>query len=317
MPSIDMPLEQMRQYKPPLNREPDFEAFWDQTVAEALRQPINAELVPYRLPAKGLQCYAVRFDGFGGGRIAGWYVRPEAAGRFPGLVIYHGYSRRGARPLEMLHYAAQGMCVLSMDCRGQNGQSQDAAVADEGHFLGWMTKGVRDPATYYYRYVYADAVRAVELLAHRDEVDANRIAVTGHSQGGALSLAAAALAPKRVALCMADIPFLSDFRRSVQLATAGPYAEIPGLLKSFPHLYDDVFRTLSYCDCLNLSPWVRCRTVVSNCLWDDICPPSTIFGVYNHIAAEKQIEVYPFQGHEVPYEHQETKFRVLAEQFGV
>src|SRR4051812_39613541 len=84
MPSIDMPLEQLRQYKPSLYREEDFDSFWDGTIKEALRQPINAELVPYNLDAKNLECFAVRFDAFEGGRLAGWYVRPSLSGKFPG-----------------------------------------------------------------------------------------------------------------------------------------------------------------------------------------------------------------------------------------
>ena len=81
---------------------------------------------------------------------------------------------------------------------------------------------------------------------------------------------------------------------------------------AFPR-YEQTFPTLSYCDALNLAPWIKCRTVISNCLWDDICPPSTIFGVYNHLTCEKQIEIYPFHKHEVPYEHNELKFRVMIE----
>ena len=171
MPSIDMPLEQLRQYKPSLYREQDFDSFWDSTIKDALRQPINAELVPYDLPAKNLECFAVRFDGFEGGRLAGWYIRPSLSGKFPGLCMYHGYSGRGTRLLDMVHLATQGICVLSMDCRGQNGQSQDLSQVSEGHSPGWMTQGIRDPRKYYYRYVYADAVRALEMLAKRDEVD--------------------------------------------------------------------------------------------------------------------------------------------------
>jgi cephalosporin-C deacetylase len=311
MPSIDLPLEQLRQYKPSLNRADDFESFWKQTISEAVAQPLNAELVPYQMPARGLQCYAVRFDGFGGGRIAGWYVRPEATGKFPGLCLYHGYGARAARPLELLHIAGQGICVLSMDCRGQNGQSQNAAPTD-GHALGWMTQGIADPSTYYYRYVYADAVRALELLARRDEVDADRLAVSGFSQGGGLTLAVAALS-ERPSLALADAPFLCDFRRGVQIAPAGPYPEIATFLKVHPHLVEQVMQTLSYCDCLNLAPWIKCRTVVYTGLWDDACPPSTIFGTFSHIAAEKQIEIYPFHKHEVPYEHQELKLRLLVE----
>lgn len=315
MPSIDMPLEQMRQYKPALYREADFDQYWATTVSEAISQPLNAELIPYVLPVRGLQCYAVRFDGYKGGRIAGWYVRPTAHGKFPGVCIYHGYSGRGSRPLDMIAYAAQGMCVLSMDCRGQNGQSQDASVVDEGHQLGWMTRGIRHPQQYYFRFVYADAIRALELLARREEVDENRLAVTGGSQGGALTLAVAALSQRPI-LALADVPFLCDFRRAIQIAPNGPYPEITNFLKSFPHLYETAIRTLSYVDNLNLAPRIRCRTIVCNSLWDDICPPSTIFAAYNHITAEKQMEIYPFHKHEVPYEHNELKFRVLMEVLG-
>ena len=312
MPSIDMPLEQMRQYKPSLYREADFQTFWESTVAEAVKQPLNAELVPYDLKAHDVECYAVRYDGFKGGRIAGWYLRPASRGKCPGLCIYHGYSGRAPRPLELLHLADQGICVLSMDCRGQNGQSQDAAVYPEGHHAGWMTLGLRSPADYYYRYVYADAVRALELLARRDEVDGKRLAITGGSQGGGITLAVAALSERPI-LALPDVPYLCDYRRAVQVAPAGPYSEIPNFLKAFPALYEQAFRTLSYCDNLNLAPWIKCRIVVSNSMWDDICPPSTIFGVYNHITAEKQMEIYPFHKHELPYEHNEVKFRLLME----
>jgi len=312
VPSIDMPLEQMRQYKPSLYREADFESFWNGTLSAALKQPLNAELIPYNLPARGVQSYAVRFDGFEGGRLAGWYLRPERNGRFPGLCVYHGYSGRGTRPLDLIHLAAQGLCVLSMDCRGQDGQSQDTSVPAEGHHLGWMTKGIRNPKTYYYRYVYSDAVRALELLAARDEVDAARLAITGGSQGGGLALAVSALSERPI-LSLPDIPFLCDYRRAISITPAGPYPEIPGFCKAFPLLYEQVVRTLSYFDNLNLAPRIKCRTVISNCLWDDICPPSTIFGVYNHITAEKQIEIYPFHKHDVPYDHYELKFRLLME----
>lgn len=314
MPSIDMPLEQMRQYMPPLYREEDFETYWRATVDEAVRQPLNAELIPYDLPARGLQCYAVRLDGFGGGRLAGWYVRPERSSAYPGLCVYHGYGGRGARPLDLLAYATQGVCVLSLDTRGQNGESQDAAAYPEGGQIGWMTRGIRHPVQYYYRYVYADAIRALELLARREEVDAERLAVAGASQGGGIALAVAALS-KRPMLALADIPLLCDFRRAIEVAAAGPYGEIPAFLTAFPHLHQQVLRTLSYCDVLNLAPWIQCRTVICNCVWDDVCPPSTIFGVYNHIVAEKRMEVYPYHAHEVPYEHREMQFRLLLEAF--
>jgi len=81
-------------------------------------------------------------------------------------------------------------------------------------------------------------------------------------------------------------------------------------------MFETVMRSLSYCDCMNLAPWIKCRTIVSNSLWDDVCPPSTIYATYNHIAsADKQIEIYPFHKHELPYEHYEIKYRAIVEMF--
>ncbi len=313
MPSIDMPLEQLRQYRPSLNREPDFDAFWKSTVAQAIDQPLNAELIPCGdVSARFAEIYAVRLDGFGGGRLAAWYLRPTGRGPFPGLCVYHGYSGRAPRPLELLHFVAQGFAVLSLDCRGQNGQSQDSATYSEGHQSGWMTLGIRDPREYYYRHVYADALRALELLARREEVNSDRIAITGVSQGGGLTLAVAALSD-RPQLALPDIPFLCDFRRAVSITGNGPYPEISAFIKAHPHVGDQTFRTLSYVDAMNLAPWITCRTVISNCLWDDVCPPSTIFAAFHHMTCEKQIEIYPYHKHEVPYEHRETQFRLLGE----
>lgn len=312
MPSIDMPLAQLREYKPELNRPADFERFWKETIDEAINAPLAVELTPYDLPAKGVSFFRLRFDGYKGGRIAGWYVRPTGQGKFPALCIYHGYSGRGTRPLDMLGTAMQGIAAMSMDTRGQNGESQDCATYEQGHHSGWMTKGIRNPLQYYYRYVYADAVRALEVLASFNEVDSKRIAITGGSQGGGITLAAAALSNRPI-LAMPDIPFLCDFRRAVEISPNGPYPEIPSFLKAFPELQSQATKTLSYCDNLNLAPWIKCRTFVSNCLWDDICPPSTIFGVYNQISAEKQIEVYPYHKHEVPYDHYEKKHRLMME----
>ncbi len=312
MPSIDMPLEQMRQYKPATYRESDFESFWEKTLAESAKQPLNGELIPYPMPYRGLEAFAVRLDGYQGGRLAGWNMRPAGRGKFPGLCLYHGYSMRGARPLDMVAYASLGMCVLSMDCRGQNGQSQDGAVYPDGHHLGWMTQGIRSPQTYYYRYVYTDCVRALELLAQREEVDASRLAITGGSQGGALTLSTAALS-RRPILALADIPFLCDFQRSMAITPSGPYPELASFFRTHPDMHQQGLHTLSYFDCMNLAPMIRCRTVIANGLWDDICAPSTIFAAYNHITAQKQMEVYPFHRHETPYEHNELKLQLLAE----
>ena len=53
MPSIDMPLEQMRQYKPSLYREADFDSYWDSTVAALISDLKQRGLLDSTLVAWG------------------------------------------------------------------------------------------------------------------------------------------------------------------------------------------------------------------------------------------------------------------------
>ncbi len=255
------------------------------------------------------------FSGFGGGRVTGWYVRPEGSGPFPGVVVYHGYSGRAPRPLELYTLAAQGVAVLSMDCRGQAGDAPGSA-APASHGPGWITQGLRDPEGYYYRAIYADAVLAADALCDREEVDAGRVAFTGVSQGGGLTLAAASLSDRPV-FAWADVPFLCDFERAVETATEHPYLEIAHFLRRRPDLEQHAFATLAYFDVVNLATQLSCPAEVTVGLWDTICPPSTVFGAFSRIgAADKHLRVYRFHGHALPYENDEQRLVALLARLG-
>lgn len=307
MPNIDLDLDQLWSYQPQESEPADFADFWQAVLSEARQEAPGTELVPAGPKLAGAQAYRLSFQGIGGTPIAGWYVRPDGDGPFPGIVHYHGYSGRGARPLEMYNLAAQGIALLSMDCRGQGGGSPDAPIS-EGHHAGWLTKGLSDPGAYYYRHVFADAVLAIDALASFVEVDEGRLATMGASQGGALSLVAAALS-QRTVFTWADIPFLCDFRRSVEISPAAPFTEISSYLRRHPQLTEQAFATLAYFDVVNHARRVNCPARVTVGLWDEICPPSGIFAAYNRVPApDKQLVIMPYTGHELFYETEEQRF---------
>jgi cephalosporin-C deacetylase len=179
-----------------------------------------------------------------------------------------------------------------------------------------MTRGLADPETYYYRRLYVDAARAVETAAAHAAIDAARIGVGGMSQGGGLSLAAAALAPDLVRLCHADVPFLCDFERSMELSSELPYTELVVYLAQHASLVDAARRTLAYFDGAHLASRIRARCLVSVGLMDTICPPSSVFAAYNAIQAPKEIVVNEWIGHEVPSEHVEYRLADFTREFG-
>ncbi len=160
-----------------------------------------------------------------------------------------------------------------------------------------MTRGILDPKTYYYRRVFTDAVRAVEAAKSHEAIDETRIAITGGSQGGGISLAVAGLVPNLKAV-MPDVPFLCHFRRATRLTDSLPYAEIGNYLKTHRDKTDTVFSTLNYFDGVHFAKKASAPSLFSVALMDDICPPSTVYAAYNHYVGKKDIRIYEFNNHE-------------------
>ncbi|HWE62030.1 MAG TPA: alpha/beta fold hydrolase [Chloroflexota bacterium] len=302
-----MPLEALQTYSPPLTRAADFDEYWQRTLAEA-RQPLHLESTPIAYPVDGLSVAEVRYDGWRGARIAGYYLAPERGHDLPALVFYHGYSAFKGHIHEYLGWALQGYAVLAVDVRGQSGQSTDPGPYSSGHMRGWMTQGILSPEEYYYRGAYVDCIRALDVISTQPRVNPERIGVIGGSQGGGLTLAVAALDP-RPKLAMADIPFLCHFRRALEMTDRDPYQEIAAYCQRYPQRIDQVFSTLSYIDNLNLADRIRCPVLITVGLQDLVCPPSTIFAVYNRITAPKDLAIFPFGVHEIPQAHHVEKLK--------
>ena len=123
--------------------------------------------------------------------------------------------------------------------------------------------------------MYVDVVRAAAIQAALPEVDPSRIGVDGGSQGGALSLVAAALQPSPSACAVAGAPFLCCFVESTALSVSWPYREIVDYLRDHPENEEAVWRTTAYFDVFNFAPRVRAPVLMHLGLADDVCPPET------------------------------------------
>lgn len=305
MAMFDKPLEELRGYRPARDEPADFDAFWARTLEETRSFPLDPCFEPAEELLQTVDVFDVTFSGYGGQRIKGWLLLPQhRAGPLPCVVQYIGYGGGRGLPVEHLEWSAAGYAHLVMDTRGQGstwskGDTPDIPdVGASPSVPGFMTQGVLDPATYYYRRVFADAVRAVEAARAHPAVDAARVAVTGGSQGGGITLAVAGLLGGAVQAALPNVPFLCHFRRATELVDTYPYHEITVFCSIHRDRIDEVFHTLSYFDGMNFAVRATAPALFSTALMDDTCPPSTVFAAYNHYAGPKDIRVYSFNKHE-------------------
>jgi len=307
VPLTDLPLDVLRTYRGDVAEPADLDAFWAGSLAVARRHDLALTLSPYDGPAlPALRVDDVRFAGWNGEPIAGWLVRPaHVPGPLPVVVEYIGYSGGRGLPVDRTAWAAAGFAHLVVDTRGQGHDTPDPDpdVAGGQWARGFLTKGITDPATYYYRRAYVDCARAVDaahaLPSVGVEVDTSRIVVRGGSQGGGFSIAAAALSGDRIAAAMVDVPFLCHFRRGTDVASDGPYLEIVDYLRRHsPENVERTFSTLAYVDGANLAARASVPTLFSVALMDPVCPASTVFAAYNRWGSnEKDIDVWEFADH--------------------
>ncbi|MGW4501823.1 acetylxylan esterase [Micromonospora sp. NPDC004336] len=320
MALTDLTLAECQTYRPDLAVPPDLDDFWARTLGAD--EPGTAAYEPVDTGLTQIRTFSVTVPGYAGEPVHGWLHLPAyAEGPLPCVVEYLGYGRGRGLPHEKLFWAAAGFAHLIMDTRGQGwsaapGRTPDPHPYPAGTVPGFLTRGVTDPDTFYYRRLVTDAVRFARAAREHPAVDADRVAVTGISQGGGLALAVAALFPG-VAAAMPDVPFLCDFRRGVRVAGRGPYLEIAEYLKLHRDRADQVFRTLSYFDVAALAPRATAPALFSVAMLDQICPPSTCFAGFHRYGGDKEVRVYEFNDHEGGEgHHQIEQLAWLRDRFG-
>lgn len=191
------------------------------------RHPLNSKVMK-TVNAEGYRIENVIFESQPRHHVTANLYLPTGDGPFPAVVVSSGHSRT-AKTADYnqrfgIMMARHGMVALCFDPIGQGERSQ--ILNDQGehlfdgttteHFLigiGSILVG-RNTATYR---VY-DAMRSIDYLTTRPEVDSSRIGMTGCSGGGTLTSYTMALDDR--VLCAAPACYLTTFRRLIE--TIGP-----------------------------------------------------------------------------------------------
>ena len=276
----------------------DFDAFWAKQKALLRAVPMQPILTSVPSTNAGIECFDVQIPCHTGAPVSAYLARPSGAVPYslPIILSVHGAGVRSST-LSTAANLAGSYNALAMDLNANgipNGQS--AAYYKELSQTGlkdYPFRGRDDREQCYFLGMFLRLVRAIDFLTSQPEWDGKHLIVTGISQGGGQSIAAAGL-DSRVTLICASVPALCDHSgKAVGRANGWPrlVPDVNG--KPDPKILEET----RYFDCVNFATRVKAEAVLSAGFIDTICAPSSVYTAYNALPGSKQITNQPLIGH--------------------
>ena len=271
----------------------DFETFWTNAIAEARKLDLDPRitLLPERCTSEA-NVYHISFQNDRlGSRIYGMLAMPKKPGKYPAILKVPG---AGIRPYSGDPITASlGFIVLEIGIHGipVNLDPQVYFDLGGGALSGYNSIKMNDPNSHYYKRVYVGCVRAVDFICSLPEYNGSDIAVTGGSQGGALTIVTAGL-DSRIKYAAALYPALCDHTGYLNKRAGG-----------WPHYFRDAepkageVETLGYYDVVNFARRVKVPGYYTWGFNDITCPPTSMYSAYNMITAPKELHLYQETGH--------------------
>lgn len=287
----------------PFTKEPkDFEAFWEQTLKNMHATPLkfSREYVEEYSDEK-IDCWLVKLQIDKEHSMYGYLTMPKnaAKGACPAVLCPPGAGVKTIKePLRHRYYAEAGMIRLEMEIHGLDPRMSEKLFKEINNAFNdrtntYFVTGIENRDRYYMRHIYAGMVRCLDFLTSLPEWDGKNLAVQGGSQGGALALIAAGL-DKRVTLCVANHPALTDMAAYSEKGRTGGYPHMHKILDGFSA---EVINTLQYYDVINFCRHITCPVRMTWGYNDSTCPPTTSFAAWNTLKCEKEPFITPINEH--------------------
>ncbi len=275
----------------------NFDRFWSEARAELQRIPIDPQIEEVDVVDPGdAHRFKVGLANINGSRVYGWLHLPEGDGPFPTVLSIpgSGVGRTG----RFAGFTEAGIAVLAIEVHGLEPQEHEIIGAvqwirpaddeinnfvklQEGELADYHSIGIEDPYRYYHRRSLQSAMRALDYLYKRPDVDTSKIIVFGGSQGGGLSLLLGAI-DKRVNAVVATVPGFCN-------NATGKYGHLP-----------QAIRTLSYYDAALAAELIHVPTLIGVGFIDKTCYPTNVYSAYNNLKGPKKIENFYTFGHGAP-----------------
>jgi len=224
------------------------------------RGPLNARVVG-QIPANGYVIEKVIYESLPHFYVTANLYRPNQPGRYPAVLVQAGHVQEGKPAEEKIaaNLAMKGFVALAFDPIGQGEREETYDRLTSRPAAGWSVNEHSHTGAQAMlvgeglaRYFIWDAMRSLDYLDTRADVDSTRIGAAGCSGGGALTAFIGGLDPRIKAAVPACYP--SSYRL-LYIVHGGPDAEM-----SFPQ---SIANGLDIADFMEMSaptPWLVMET---------------------------------------------------------
>ena len=298
----------------PYTKEPaDFLDFWNKNIEDMRAFPLTyTKTKAEEYCTDKVDCYLLKITlNKQKQAVYAYLFYPKGAqkGQCPVVLCPPGAGIKTIKePLRHKYYTENGCIRMEMEIHGLNPTLpketfDDMTKAFNGRDNGYLFNGLEDPDRYYMKRVYLALIRCLDLLTSLPEWDGRNVIVQGGSQGGALSMVAAAL-DSRVTQCIVNHPALSD----MAAYSAGRTGGYPHFNRVEGMFNDKTLRTMAYYDVVNFARHITCDTYMTWGYNDDTCPPTTSYAVWNTLTCPKEALITPVNEH---WTSDETEYRQM------
>lgn len=272
----------------------DFEAFWKKGLEELAQVPMDPKMERSDKYSNDFAiCYRVSLGNIEGKRVHGWLAVPIGKGPFPAVLTLPGAGVYGINPdTGTARLGALSMNIIIHDLPVDEPKTfydqQKNGALKNYRDIGWDNKDKN-----YYRAVILGCVRCLDFLTHHPEYNGKDLAVTGGSQGGALTLITSGL-DSRVKLASPNVAAMCDHSGK----TAGRVSGWPHWLDRSPEdKAAKVAETAAYYDAVNFARKFKGKSLHGVGFIDTVCAPTTVYAAFNVHPEPKKMINSPLMGH--------------------
>jgi cephalosporin-C deacetylase len=267
----------------------DFDAFWTAQKALLAAVPISANV---RVRDSSATVIRYSFDiGLPEGKRGYGYMNvPRGRGNYPALISLPAFGNVENMLDDHIQFSERGG-VISVFLSVHDSLPSQAGPNN------YLSIGLNDPSSYYYKHIMLAVMRTVDYLYTRADFS-GQVGVVGVSQGAGLAILAAGI-EQRISLLVNAYPALCA-HPNLKYSKPSGFPSYWKLARDFGFDQNRVLNTVKYYDAVTAAKRFRGVSWTMNAYRDETCNPATVFEAFNQLKGQKIIS------HCIPNSHVQT-----------